>query len=400
MSSFISQRAKNLPYSGIREIFDLAGKMEDVIHFEIGEPYFDTPLPIVDAALQAAKEGMTHYTPSAGIESLREKLAAKLTEELEVQFDPDEIVITAGGMEALLLTMFVTLDENDEVLLPSPHWPNYPAHILLAGGKYRKFKLERKNGFKPVIEVLDNEITDNTKALLINYPHNPTGAVLSKEDLEEIANFSKERDLLVYSDEAYESIVFDGKESCSIASQDGMKERTVVVRTFSKSYAMTGWRVGYLAAPKQLADKTAKLHEHTSACTSSVSQMAALAALELPVEIPLKMVKEYERRRDILIAELAQIPGLKVFKPRGTFYAFVDIRQFGIPSFDLSRLLLEKARVAVAPGSAFGTEGEGYIRMCFANSTENIRKGVKRMGEVFQELAAGRQRNDVKKRRN
>ncbi|MCK4600351.1 pyridoxal phosphate-dependent aminotransferase [Candidatus Bipolaricaulota bacterium] len=400
MSSFISQRAKNLPYSGIREIFDLAGKMEDVIHFEIGEPDFDTPLPIVEAAFEAAKKGMTHYTPSAGIKSLREKLAAKLTEELEVQFDPDEIVITAGGMEALLLIMLVTLNKGDEVLLPSPHWPNYPAHVLLAGGKYKKLVLEQKHEFKLVTETLKNSITENTKVLLINYPHNPTGAVLDREDLEVIADVARANDLLVFSDEAYESLVFDGKKFLSIASLERMKERTVILRTFSKSYAMTGWRVGYLAAPKQLADKTAKLHEHTSACTSSVSQMAALAALELPVEIPLKMVKEYERRRDILIAELAQIPGLKVFKPRGTFYAFVDIRQFGIPSFDLSRLLLEKARVAVAPGSAFGAEGEGYIRVCFANSTENIRKGVKRMGEVFQELAAGRQRNDVKKRRN
>ena len=387
MRSYISQRAKDLPYSGIREIFDLAGKMQNVIHFEIGEPDFNTPLPIIEAAFEAAKNGMTHYTSSAGIESLREKLAAKLTEELQVQFDPDEVVITAGGMEALLLMMLATLDEGDEVLLPSPHWPNYPAHVLLAGGRYKKDALKAEHAFKPVRETLEGAITRRTKVLLINYPHNPTGAVLDREDLEVIADVARAHDLLVFSDEAYESLVFDGKKFCSIASLEGMRERTVIFRTFSKSYAMTGWRVGYLAAPKELANKAAKLHEHTSACASSVSQMAAQAALDLPKEITMKMVKEYERRRDVLIEGLAQIPGLKIFKPRGTFYAFVDIRKFGIPSFDLSRLLLEKARVAVAPGSAFGAEGEGYIRVCFANSIENIREGVKRMKKVFQEMA-------------
>ena len=387
MRRFISQRAKDLPYSGIREIFDLAGKMQDVIHFEIGEPDFNTPLPIVEAAFEAAKNGMTHYTSSAGIRGLREKLAAKLTKELQVQFDPDEVVITAGGMEALLLMMLVTLDEGDEVLLPSPHWPNYPAHVLLAGGRYKKYVLDAEHAFKPVRGTLKDAITGQTKVLLINYPHNPTGAVLDREDLEVIADVARTNDLLVFSDEAYESLVFDEKEFYSIASLKGMRERTVIFRTFSKSYAMTGWRVGYLAAPKELANKAAKLHEHTSACTSSVSQMAAQAALDLPKEITLKMVKEYERRRDIVIEGLAQIPGLKIFKPRGTFYAFVDVRSFGIPSFELSRMLLEEAHVAVAPGSAFGAEGEGYIRVCFANSVENIREGVRRMRKVFQELA-------------
>jgi len=387
MNGFLSERAKNLPYSGIREIFDLAGKMEDVIHFEIGEPDFDTPMPIVEAAFEAAKKGMTHYTSSAGMKGLREKLAAKLTEELEVQFDPDEIVITAGGMEALLLTMLVTLDEGDEVLFPSPHWPNYSAHVLLAGSQYKKFELAQRYDFKPVIETLEKEITGHTKVLLINFPHNPTGAVLDKEDLEMIADIAKTHDLLVCSDEAYEKLTFDGREFHSIAALDGMKERTVIVRTFSKTYAMTGWRIGYLAAPRELAQHIAKLHEHTSACTSSVSQIAAIAALDLPEDVLQKMVDEYQTRRDILIRDLGRIPGLKIFKPKGTFYAFVDVHNFGISSFEISRLLLEKVRVAVAPGGAFGKEGEGYIRICFANSIENIREGAKRMKVVFDDMA-------------
>jgi len=387
MSRFLSQRVRSFPYSGIREIFDLAAKMKNVIHFEIGEPDFNTPLAIVEAAFRGAKAGMTHYTASAGLKELRERLAEKLKNEIGVLFHPDEIVVTAGGMEALLLTMLVTLDGKDEVIFPSPHWPNYPAHVLLAGGTYRKLPLTARNGFRPEIEKLESMVTKNTKVLLINYPHNPTGATLRNEDLEALAGFAKANDLLVCSDEAYESIIFDGGSFQSIAGLDGMKERTVIIRTFSKTYAMTGWRIGYLAAPKEVAKHAAKLHEHTSACTSSVSQIAALAALDLSDDVPLRMVEEYQSRRDILMDALKQIPGVGTFKPQGTFYAFVDVRSFGIPSFELSRMLLEKAHVAVAPGSAFGAEGEGYIRICFANSAENIRGGMDKMKRVLDKMA-------------
>ena len=388
MSRFLSQRVRNLPYSGIREIFDLAGQMKDVIHFEIGEPDFNTPLAIIETAFQGAKAGMTHYTASAGMKELREKLAEKLTDEIGVPFDSDEIVITAGGMEALLLTMLVVLDGKDEVIFPSPHWPNYPAHVLLAGGTYRTLPLTARNGFRPDIEKLEGMVTRNTKMFLINYPHNPTGAIIDNEDLKAIAELAEKNDLLVCSDEAYESLIFDGRNFRSIAGLDSMKERTIIIRTFSKTYAMTGWRIGYLAAPKEVAKHAAKLHEHTSACTSSVSQIAALAALNLSDDVSLMMVKEYQSRRDILMDALKQIPGVSTFKPQGTFYAFVDVRSFGIPSFDLSRMLLKKAHVAVAPGSAFGVEGEGYIRICFANSDRNIREGAERMREFFTELTS------------
>ncbi len=384
MSSFLSKRAGVLPYSGIREIYDLAGKMEDVIHFEIGEPDFDTPKPIIEAALQAASEGMTHYTSSGGIQALRTKIARKLSEELKTTFSPGEIVVTSGAMEALLLAMLVTLDQGDELLLPAPHWPNYSAHAMIAGADIRPVRLEVRDEFKPSLAALEQAVTERSKALLLNYPHNPTGATLEKEDLLRLTELVEQRDLLVFSDEAYADLVFDGASFCSIASLPRMKERTIVIRTFSKSYAMTGWRVGYLAGPQPVAEKAAKLHEHTTACTSSVSQLAAMTALDLPADITAKMVAAYERRRDLLLDGLRQIPGIAAFKPKGTFYVFADVTAFGVTSLELSRFLLEQAHVAVAPGSAFGPEGEGFIRICFANSTDKIREGVSRMKKALR----------------
>jgi aminotransferase len=378
-----SKRAQTLPYSGIREIFDLAATMDDVIHLEIGEPDFQTPKAIIEAAHRAALDGATHYTSSAGLLPLRERAAAALSSQLNVPYSADEIVITAGGMEALLLSTLVTLNAGDELLLPSPHWPNYPAHALLAGAHAVTVPLSFDDGYRPSIEVLERRVTPRTRALLLNYPHNPTGAVLEENDLETLAAFAREHDLLVYSDEAYERLLFDGRGFRSIASLPGMKERTIVLRTFSKTYAMTGWRVGFLAAATPVATKAARLHEHTSACTSAVSQRAALAALDLPDRIPGEMVASYEHRRDLLIEGLRRVPGFLPFVPQGTFYTFVDIRALGRPSQELARRLLEDARVAVAPGAAFGEEGEGYIRLCFANSEVHITEGVQRIRNVL-----------------
>ena len=386
MMDLVGKRAKELPYSGIREIFDLAGKLEGVIHFEIGEPDFDTPEPIIQGAFRAAMDGMTHYTGSAGLPRLRERIAERLTAQLGVSYGPENIVVTAGGMEALLLTMFVTLDRQDQVIFPSPHWPNYPAHVLLAGGSYAKLPLSANDGFRLSLDTLERTTNDHTKMLLLNYPHNPTGAVMEQDDLQQIAEFAKQRDIVVCSDEAYEALVYDGRDFFSIASLDGMKDRTVIIRTFSKTYAMTGWRIGYLAAPEDLAQRAGRLHEHTSACTSSVSQMAALAALDTSDDASQKMVEEYETRRDIVMQYLGDIPDIRILRPQGTFYSFVDISSFGLSSFDFSRQLLKEAHVAVAPGSAFGKEGEGYIRICFANSVENIKHGLERMITMIKKL--------------
>jgi aminotransferase len=384
---FLSPRVQTLPYSGIREIFDLANKMEDVIHFEIGEPDFDTPSEIIEGAYTAAKQGMTHYTSSAGLIALRKQLADKASEELGSAVTPDEIVVTAGAMEALLLSMLVTIGPDDEVLLPSPHWPNYAAHILLAGGSISTIQLNEKSGFQLTANNLEAAVSDCSKGVIVNYPHNPTGAMLSRENLEGIAGVAAKHDLIVYSDEAYRTLVFDGNKVQSIASLPGMRERTIVLRTFSKTFAMTGWRVGYLIAPEDIAQRAAKFHEHTSACTSSLSQSGALAALNLPSNASRAMVTEYQRRRDIMVSRLREMPGLTVHKPEGTFYVFVGIQDLAISSLELAKRLLMEGNVAVAPGSAFGAAGEGYIRICFATSEQNIREGLRRMEPIFRDLA-------------
>ena len=386
MSDFLSRRARTLPYSGIREVFDLAGTMDGVIHLEIGEPDFKTPPSIVKASFRAAAAGMTHYTSSAGVPELRARIAEGLSCELGIPFGPAEVAVTAGGMEALLLAMLVTLDPGDEVIVPSPHWPNYEAHILLCGGTMKRLRLEESQGFRLDPVALRNAVSERTKAVILNSPHNPTGAVLDDERLQGVAKLARDRDLLVFADEAYACLTFEGRPFRSIASLAGMKERTVIVRTFSKSHAMTGWRVGYLVAPRAVAERAARLHEHTSACTSSVSQAAALAAFDVPAETTGKMVREYESRRDLLIRGLKRIPGLRVSKSEGTFYLFVAVDAFGIPALELAKRLLLEERVAVAPGTAFGEEGEGYVRLCFANSRANLREAVRRMQGFFAGL--------------
>jgi aminotransferase len=386
MKSHISQRMQIIPYSGIREIFDLASTMDDVVHFEIGEPDFTTPPSIVDAAFEHARRGMTHYTSSAGLEPLRQEIANSLNNAHGTDYVPEEIVVTNGGVEALMLSMLVTVDEQDEILLPDPHWPNYVAHVLLAGGTTRYYHLKMEGGFRPNVEELRMLTTPATRGVVVNYPHNPTGAVLSRIDVVRISEYIVENDLLLYSDDAYESIMFDNRAFESILTVDGMKERSIIVRSFSKSHAMTGWRIGYVAAPEPIAKRIAKLHEHTTACASSVSQMAALAALESGRENCSNMVRVYQSRRDLLLRELSSIEGIKVFKPEGAIYAFVDISTFGISSLQLAKLLLERGRVAVAPGTAFGRAGEGYIRICFANSAASITEGAQRIRTIFRDL--------------
>ena len=387
MTALPSERARTLPYSGIREIFDLASTLEDVVHLEIGEPDFPTPQHIVEASFQAAREGMTHYTSSAGVPALRTRIASGLAQELGVPFGADEIVVTAGGMEALLLAMLVTLNPGDEVIVPSPAWPNYEAHILLSGGVMKRLRLEESRGFQLDPASVQRAVSPKTRAVILNSPHNPTGAVVEEKGLREIAGIARTRDLIVFSDEAYATLTYDDLRFRSIASLEGMNERTVIIRTFSKTHAMTGWRVGFLAAPQVLAEKAAKFHEHTSACTSSVSQAAALASFDVPKSTTEAMVREYERRRDVLADGLSRIPGLRVRKPGGAFYLLVAVDAYGVPALDLAKQLLIEEGVAVAPGTAFGPEGEGYFRLCYANSAENLREAVARMTAFFARLA-------------
>jgi len=359
--------------------------MEGVIHLEIGDPGFPTPVPIVEAAERAAREGRTGYTPSAGLPELRQAVAERLSEELGAPCEPEEIVITAGAMEALLLSILATVNPGDEVIVPSPSWPNYLAHVQLAGGRYCILPLEEEDGFVLNVERLKATIGERTKGLILNSPQNPTGAVLSKEQLGAIAEVAIEHDLLVYADEAYEAIIYGENEASSIASLPGMKERTVIVRSFSKTYAMTGWRIGYLVCEKSLAYRIARLHEHTSACTNALAQYAALAALQLPEETVKEMVAIYQRRRDLLLSQLRAVPFLTPIPPQGTFYMFVRLGAGALSSYEFARKLLMEGRVAVAPGTAFGKEGEGYIRLSFASADgDELSEAVQRMACVLE----------------
>ena len=378
-TKFTSQRAAASSYSGVREIFNLATQMDDVIHLDLGEPGFPTPQGIVEAAFEATRAGMTHYSSTSGREELLIAIAAQLQEDLSVPFSRAQVVVTAGGMEALLLAFLATLDNGDEVLLPSPHWPNYVPLLQLAGGVAKTVPLRSGSRFSLDLSSLAKSVSSRTRGVILTNPHNPTGMLVNDESLEELARLAADHNLLVFSDEAYETIVYDRKRPSSIASKPGMSERTVIIRSFSKSHAMTGWRIGYLAAPVAISSLASRLHENTSTCASAVSQSAALAALRTDQSIVIHMVNEYQKRRDVLIRTLDRIPRVGCCMPEGAFYAFADIHEFGIPSYEFSRQLLEKAKVAVAPGSAFGKDGEGYVRISFSGSLESIEEGCARI---------------------
>jgi len=386
MNNLLSSEIRKIPRSGIRKIYEMSQGMEDVVHLEIGEPDFPTPPEILERAFEAARDGETHYTPNAGTYELREAISKAMTTQIGIPYTPDEIVVTAGASEALMLASLVTLSPNDEVIVPSPHYPNYVPQILISKAVPKEVVLNKKYGFNLTPELLENSITTRTKAVLLNYPHNPTGAMLDTDTLRGIAECIISHNLIVYSDEAYEAIVYHKDGHTSIASIESLKERTIIVRSFSKSYAMTGWRIGFLAAPRVIAEHAAYLHENTSICASSISQKAALAALQSCKGAVQYMREAYKRRRDIVIEEATRLKGVELFEPRGTFFAFLDISGFGLPSRQLAQLLLLTGKVAVVPGDAFGPGGEGFIRVSFAASEDTIREGFKRMRKVFGSL--------------
>jgi len=383
MNPVCAERVLKLPHSGIRRMFDLALRYKDAIHLCIGEPDFATPSFIVEAGFQAAKKGRTHYTPNAGFFSLREAVAEKYEREQGVSYDPEsEILITVGAMEALALCMLSIVSPGDEVLIPDPCWPNYQAHVILAGGKPVFVPVVEEEGWVMKMERMLPYLSTKTRAVIINSPNNPTGSVYKLHELEKIANLCKERNIFIISDEAYEKIIYEG-EYKSICSFPGLKSKTFVINTFSKTYAMTGWRVGYILGPEEVIREMVKLQEHIAACASSISQEAALVALQQGDQEVRKMVKEYRKRRDALLEEIDKVPLFSCFPPRGTFYAFVNIKKTGEKSEDFALKLLEKARVVTVPGSSFGPGGEGYLRFSFATSVENIKEAFHRIRSLI-----------------
>ena len=377
-----SNRVENIPRSGIRAIFDQARGIPDLVHLELGEPDFRIPDHATEAAIQALSDGFTKYTPNAGIEDLRQAISEKLKRENDIDADSDgEIMVTAGAMEALSLSILCTVDQGDEVLIPDPGYVSYVAHVLLAGGVPIFVPLREQNDFRMRAEDIENLITKKTRMIIVNSPSNPTGAVELQEDLKGIADLALHRDLLVLSDEPYERLVYKGNVHHSIAVLPGVLERTVSIFSFSKTYAMTGMRIGYIASGRELIQQMIKMQEHYVGSINSPAQKAAIAALRGPQTCVANMLSEYTRRREILIDGLNDTGVITCKKPAGTFYAFPNITKTGFDSETFAEKLLMEAKVVTVPGVAFGAHGEGHLRLSFATSMDNVIEAVRRIGD-------------------
>ncbi len=382
----LSQRTQRISPSGIRKMFNMAYGMEDVISFSVGEPDFTAAPRIVEAACLCNQRGQTKYTPNAGLLELREKISEDLRKN-DCHIDPDtEVIVTAGGMEALMIIMQVLLDPGDEVIIAEPYWSNYPEQVKLAGGVPHLVKVTEADEFVYHPEALRNAINEHTKAILLNTPANPTGAVTELPVLEQIAAIAKEFDLYVISDEVYQKFLYGGLTHRSIAALPGMKERTIIVNSFSKTYAMTGWRVGYAAGPSEIIGEMTKLHEDISACVNSSAQYGAMAALNGSDEEILKVRDTFDRRRKLLINGINSISGLSCIMPKGAFYAFPNISATGLSSDQFAASLLRSQQVVLIPGTAFGPDGEGFVRLSYATSEENIERGLTRIRRFTRTL--------------
>jgi len=368
--------------SGIRKYFDMLATMEDVITLGVGEPDFATPWHICEAAIQSLEKGYTMYTSNSGMPELRAELARHFEEQIGLKYDPvGEILITVGVSEGLDLTMRAILNPGDEVIIPEPCYVSYPACVTLAGGTPIMVCTYEENDFEVSARDIEALVTPRTRAILIGYPSNPTGAVLSRKQLEEIAEVAQRHDLLVVSDEIYAKLVY-GEEHTYFAALPGMQERTVFLGGFSKAYAMTGWRVAYAAAPHQIIAAMTKIHQYTMLCAPIMSQIAAIEALKDGGASADKMLEEYNRRRLVIVKGFNEI-GMSCFNPRGAFYAFPSIRRTGMTSENFAEKLLMEEKLACVPGTAFGQGGEGYLRCCYATSMENIEEALERLGRFM-----------------
>ncbi len=376
--SIISRRANRLSPSGIRKFFDLLASMEGVISLGVGEPDFTTPWHIRERAIRSIEEGYTHYTSNMGIPELRRELSRHLRERYGVHYDPnEELLITVGVSEALDLVMRAIVNPGNEIIMPDPSFVAYDSCIILAGGEPVRVPTYRENNFELITADIEARITDKTKAILLGFPANPTGAVMSRDRLLEIAELAHRHQMMVVSDEIYDRLVYGVEHTC-FASLPGMREQTVFLGGFSKAYAMTGWRIGFAAARKEIIAAMTKIHQYTMMSASTIAQVAAIEALASGEPSVLEMVEDYNRRRKFIVKGLNDI-GLTCFEPRGAFYAFPSIAVTGMTSEEFSEQLLIEEKVAVVPGSAFGACGEGYVRCCYATSLADIEEALSRM---------------------
>ena len=390
MAAKIAARMNRMAPSGIRKVNEKALAMERagerVLHFEIGRPDFDTPEYIKRAAEQALADGKVHYTSNFGLMELRQAIADKLKRENNVDYTASEVLVTVGLSEAVFAVLATILEEGDEILVPDPVWLNYINVPNLLGAKAVTYGLTEETGFQMNLEEVKAKITPKTRAIVIITPNNPTGGVLSEDVLKELAEIAVSNDLMVISDEVYERLVYDGAKHISIASLPGMKERTFTMNGMSKAYAMDGWRLGYVAAPEEYILAMNKFHQHNTTCAPNFVQVAAIAALNEEGDEVKEMVKEYQRRRDYAVKAINEIPGLHCECPKGAFYIFINCKSLNMKSADLSAYLLEEAKIALVPGDVFGPGGEGYLRMSFANSYENVVEGCAQLKKGVEQL--------------
>ncbi|MDF2958027.1 MAG: Aspartate/methionine/tyrosine aminotransferase [Candidatus Alkanophagales archaeon MCA70_species_1] len=385
MRRFVAQRVRSVRSSGIRRFFDLAQSIEGIISLGVGEPDFVTPWNIREACIFALEKGVTSYTSNWGLLELRDAISWHLEENYGVSYDPEsEILVTTGVSEGLDLAVRAVVDPGDEVLIHEPSYVSYVPCVVFAGGVPVTVETSEDDEFKLTAESLEAKITERTKALILNYPNNPTGAIMRKKDLEEIADVVNEHDLLVISDEIYALLTYEGKHTC-FSSLDGMKERTILLNGFSKAYAMTGWRLGFAAGNAEIIEAMMKIHQYTMLCAPVTAQVAALEALNAGEKYVREMVEEYDRRRRLILRGLREL-GLECFEPKGAFYIFPSIKNTGLPSEEFTERLLLEEGVVVVPGNVFGECGEGYIRCSYATSQQNIKEALARIEKFLKKI--------------
>lgn len=386
----IAKKCKEMKPSGIRKFFDLAAQMEDVISLGVGEPDFQTPWNVRQAAVTALEKGKTKYTANAGIVELREAVSRNIHKNTGVDYDPkNEIIVTVGGSEGIDISIRALINPGDEVLIVEPCFVCYAPIVSLCGGVPVSVQTTEETEFRLTADMLREKITDKTKLLILPFPNNPTGAVMERKDLEAIAEVIRETDILILSDEIYSSLTYGGKH-CSIIQIDGMKERTIFVNGFSKAYAMTGWRLGYVAGPQPIIKQMLKIHQYGIMSSPTISQYAAIEALDNCDADIVKMRNEYDIRRRWLVNALNDM-GLHCFEPKGAFYVFPSIKSTGLSSEEFCERLLYEHNVAVVPGNAFGDCGEGYIRISYAYSLKHLMTAAERMKEFVEQLKQDKQ---------
>jgi len=363
----------------------LEARGKEVIHLEIGEPDFDTPQNIIDAAVKALNGGKTHYNPAAGIPELRQVLAQDMGKRRDIKIDPDQVVVTPGAKPIMFFAIMALINEGDQVMYPNPGFPIYESVIDFVGAKSVPYPLREEKEFSFDVDEFMSLITNKTKMIILNSPQNPTGGILAEEDLKAVAEVAQEREIIILSDEVYLNIIYEGVHH-SIASIPGMQDRTIILDGYSKTYAMTGWRLGYGAMPTDLAEKVVQLQINCNSCTATFSQFAGIEAVQGPQDEVHKMVAEFKKRRDVIVDGLNAIEGISCLRPHGAFYVFPNIKQLGVNGKSFADLLLEKFGVAALSGTAFGKYGDGYLRFSYANSVENIERALDRIEQAVKSL--------------